>query len=162
MGQLDLFRKKKNQPEKQESEKADPPSDVSAAPVLPDKKDADPHEHNSALFERFYHDLENGTLPQIPDPTEAEIAEYTRKKDKRLSKDDPLFSAANMTKLLENHSIPVEADIWADKVFEHYFDDLIPVLGLVYQSEAARRDLYRYKGYTWHTIIELYPAVIFD
>ncbi len=128
-----------------------------------DKKTASgPYEYNSALFQQFYHDLENNTLPEIPDPTQTEIMNYTQKRRELLTRKNSLSNSIDVNLLLENNAIPVEVEIWVEKVFCHYFDRLTPVLGLVHWCERARKALYKYKGYTWHTISELHPNVLFD
>lgn len=123
---------------------------------------SNPHEHNSALFERFYRDLENNALPEIPSPTQAEIIDYTRRRAESLTAEGPISDSFDRNLLQENHSIPVEVDIWVDKVYSYYFSNLISVLGLVVSCEGARGSLYKYRGYNWHSIFELYPTVLFD
>ena len=119
-----------------------------------------PLEHNDALYTRFYHDLHNEALPTVPEPTEKEIEEYKKEKEKLISK--PFFDNADMTKLQANHSIPIEIDIWVDKIFKYYFADLEPVLGGIHGCNGARKDLYKLKGYTWYSNSKLSPHVIFD
>ena len=116
-----------------------------------------PYEYDKILFEKFYRDLDNNTLPEISDPTQAEIKEYTLKRYSRTSQLD-----VDEALLQENNSIPVEVAIWVEKVFDYYFSDLKPLMGLVHWCEGAKKKLYEYKGYTWHTIAELYPDVCFD
>ena len=68
----------------------------------------------------------------------------------------------NTKGLQANYDIPVEIDIWVDKVFSYYFDDLKLMLGLYRRCDGARKELYKHKGYTWYSISELYPTVEFD
>ena len=130
--------------------------------IGPIKDALDPYEYNTVLFDKFYHDLNNNKLPKIPNPTKAEIREYIRRKNESLKKEESSSDSVDMSKLLENNSIPVEVDIWVDKVYDYYFRSLEPMLGMVHWCEGARKALYRHKGYTWHTISELYPYIIFD
>lgn len=117
-----------------------------------------PIEYNQALFARFDHDMKNNTLPKIPEPTQAKIAEYER------SHRGHYFFLGNpdMNKLRVNESIPVKVSIWVDTVFNYYFDDLQPMLGLTHRCNSARKSLYKYKGYTWYTVSEINPGVMFD
>ena len=121
-----------------------------------------PYEYDTALFDRFYRDLENNALPVIPDPTQAEIQAYKATRMSLKFDCGPLSDSVDPEKLEENHSIPVEVDIWVDKVFNSYFADLKPMMGLVHRCQGAKKLLYKYKGYTWHSISELYPTVDFD
>ena len=127
-----------------------------------ERTSSNPYEYDKTMFSKFYHDLENNALPEIPDPTQNEIMDYTRKRTERLTKKCLLSDDVNEAFLQENNSIPVNVDIWVDKVYSHYFDNLMPMLGLVHWCEGARKALYKYKGYTWHTINELYPTILFD
>ena len=104
-------------------------------------------QENSALFERFNKDLKNNALPIIPKPTFSEIVAY---KVKRAESFDSNFltGVSDMKKQNRNNSIPIEAEIWVDKVFKIYFDDLIPMSGLVHWCDGAKKDLYKYLGYT--------------
>lgn len=127
-----------------------------------EKTPLSPYEHNTALFDRFYNDLKNDALPEVSGPKQSEIKQYTEKRNQSLPADDPLAGSLSRNLMQENNSIPVEVDIWVDKVYNHYFADLKPMMGLVHMCEGARKELYKYKGYTWHTISELYPTVHFD
>ncbi len=79
-----------------------------------------------------------------------------------MKKKDSISDDVNVNFLMENMAIPVEVVIWVDKVYEHYFDNLMPMMGLVHWCEGARKALYTYRGNKWHTISELYPLVHFD
>ena len=127
-------------------------------PFDPDKQS--PVEYDDALFARFYRDLRSNALPTIPEPTQKEITKYKNKRKEMAS--NRLNDSTNIEALKSNYSIPVEIDIWVDKVFAYYFDDLIPYLGLVHSCQGAKRELYKYKGYTWYTLSELHPFIMFD
>ena len=122
----------------------------------------DPFEFDKALFDQFYHDLKNNKLPKVSKPRRSEIEKYTQRKTERLAKRKPSTDSTIEDLWSENNSIPVEIDIWVDKVYEHYFADLKPMRGLIHWCEGARRALYKYKGYTWHTISELNPGTYLD
>ena len=119
-------------------------------------------EYNSALFDTFHHDLQNNLLPEIPDPTQSEIMNYTQERNEKLSHIESESGLVNMKSLMENNAIPVEVEIWVDKVYSYYFNELKPLLGMVHWCQGAKKQLYMYRGYTWHTIDELYPDIIFD
>ena len=126
------------------------------------KDPSDPYSYDSALFKKFYRDLKWRRLPKVPAPTQGEIAEQIRKKASRTKQAGPLVGAVREDLLRENDAIPAEVDLWVEKVYDHYFRDLRPMLGLVHRCNGARKALYNYKGYPWHTISELYPTVHFD
>ena len=119
-------------------------------------------ESNMALFRRFEEDLRNDKLPVVSNPTLIEILSYTLKRRIVLRKKEFLSDALDKKKLRSNFAIPVEVDIWVDKVYSYYFDTLIPVMGLIHFCESSRAELYKYKGYSWYTVEELYPTVYFD
>ena len=119
-------------------------------------------EFNSLLFGRFYRDLERNTLPVIPRPTASEIEDYKIKKEKRCSKSDNFYKYLDWGKAEANNSIPIEVEIWVDKIFDIYFKDLFPVFGQVHKCYAIRKKLYRYKGYNWYSFRELHPGVRVD
>ena len=121
-----------------------------------------PYAYDTALFDQFYNDLKQNALPEIPNPTQTEIMEYTRERDEMMKKKNSISDDVNVNFLMENMAIPVEVEIWVDKVYKHYFDKLMPMMGLVHWCEGARKALYTYRGYKWHTISELYPLVHFD
>ncbi len=120
------------------------------------------YDYNNILFDKFYHDLNNNKLPKIPNPTKKEIMKYTQMKNESLKKAESSSESVDMSKLLENNSIPVEVDIWVDKVYNYYFNSLKHMLGMFRWCDGARKALYQYKGYTWYTASELYPDIIFD
>ena len=124
-------------------------------------KEEPDYDHNEELFAKFYANLKNGTLPTIPTPTFFEVLRYKRKRKKQIKGNSP-FEGIDRDKLLANHAIPVEVEIWVDKVFDYYFESLIPMLGLVHWCQGAKKALYKYRGYDWYTMMELYPDVYFD
>lgn len=125
-----------------------------------------PFETNSALFEQFRHDLENNMLPEIPNPTKFEIIYYAFQRHyalkKCLTEKDSLSNVLDQDLLRENNAIPIEVEIWVNKVYDYYFSSMLPMFGMIHFSEGARKQLYKYKGYNWHTISELHPGVRFD
>ena len=61
-----------------------------------------------------------------------------------------------------NNSIPIEVEIWVDKIFDMYFKDLFPEFGQVHKCYAIRKKLYKYKGYTCYSFIDVHPGVRVD
>ena len=123
---------------------------------------SDASKHNDALFDRFYEDFENNALPAIPEPTDLELEAARAERESKLSSTYRSADSVDIYKLEVNNSIPVEVEIWVDKIFKIYFGELMPLLGLVHQCDRVREELYNYKGYTWYTYSELYPDVLFD
>lgn len=113
-------------------------------------------EYNQKKFDKFYDDLNKDTLPNIPEPTEEEIRKYMEKCEKEL------LRFKDNEKVIQNNSIPIEVCIWVDKVYDYYLSDLKHQFGVIHRCEAARKNLYQYKGYTWYTISECHPEIIFD
>ena len=119
-------------------------------------------EYNNSLFDRFYNDLRNDQLPMIPSPTQAEIMEYNRKREARLSRISAPATEETWydpEKIKANESIPIEVVIWVDKVYKYYFDSLRRQLGVIHGCEGARASLYRYKGYRYYTISQTHPHI---
>ena len=120
-------------------------------------------DYNSAIFERFYKDLENNTLPKIQAPKRAEIEKYTKEREQRSAKENRIETDfVDERKIQANQAIPVDVEIWVDKVYDHYFKKLKPMMGLVHGCGEARKALYKYQGYDWYDITEIYPLVHFD
>lgn len=122
-------------------------------------------EYNSALFDWFYNDLRNNQLPTIPSPTQAEIIEYNREREARLSKISAPATEETWydpEKIKANESIPIEIVIWVDKVYNYYFESLRQQLGVIYGCDGARASLYEYKGYHYYTVSETHPHVYVD
>ena len=124
------------------------------------KKEQSPVEYNTKLLEKLYEDLKNDNLPDIQDSTMEEIEKY--KREKRERSNHLISPNVDEEKMQSNLSIPAEVDMWVDKIFEYYLGDWKPMLGGVHPCNGARKALYRYKGYNWYSISELYPTVIFD
>ena len=122
------------------------------------------YKHNSRLFHEFYKDMDRNSLPHFHDPTKEEIDKYIEEKERKMMTMKTGTMSDNLIKerLNLNYRIPVEVDIWVDKVFEHYFHDLELMRGLVHWTEDARKRLYKCKGYKWYAIDELFEGVIFD
>lgn len=119
---------------------------------------------NDALFARYHADMEKGTLPTFPAPTAEEIAKCISEKSKRMPSayDDPSALRPDMEILKENNAIPAEVDIWVNKVCDYYFADMKHVFGRPFPTAGVKKELYKLKGYEWHTAKEIYPSVHFD
>lgn len=117
---------------------------------------------NAAVFEAFYEDLQNDNLPEIPDPTQEEIEEYTRKREERPNGSDRSAQYMRSGFSGENSSIPVEVEIWVDKVCDYYFHDLVSVLGLVHRCEDAKQALYKSRGYHYYRLRDRNSGVCVD
>ena len=122
------------------------------------------YRHNSKLFDKFSKDIDRNSLPHFRDPTKEEIDKYSKEKEKEMMtmKTGSLSDNLVEDRLYSNYRIPIEVDIWVDKVFEHYFHNLKPMLGLVHWTEEAKKRLYKSKGYDWYGIEELHVGVMFD
>lgn len=122
----------------------------------------DNYAYNHRLYDRFERDLRRHALPRFPDPTPAQIAKRMRERQENAQKQCVGMTNEAYAKLLTNLAIPVEVDIWVDKVIDHYFDKFRTVMGMGGMTAAARAQLYKYRGYTWYSYQELHPDVIFD
>ena len=122
------------------------------------------YKHNRRLFHKFYKDMDRNYLPHFHDPTKEERDKYGKEKEKKMMKlkNGSLSDNLIEDRLYSNYRIPIEIDIWVDKVFEYYFHNLEPMRGLVHWTEGARKRLYESKGYKWYGIDELHVDVIFD
>ncbi len=124
-------------------------------------------DYNCALFEEFNNDLKKGSFPRVPKASKSEMIEYEKRREEDLHFLDQCLSAGEISKLSyekekSNQEIPVEIEIWVEKIYSHYFSELKPMLGEVHWCEGAKKQLYEYKGYTWYTISEIYPDICFD
>lgn len=120
------------------------------------------NDYNAAVFEAFYEDLKNDNLPIILDPTPEEIEEYTRKREEKPDGNGRYAKYLGSGFSKKNSSIPVEVEIWVDKVCDCYFHDLVSVLGLVHQIEDAKQALYKSKGYHYYRLRDLNSGVCVD
>ena len=122
-------------------------------------------EYNRSLFDWFYNDLRNDQLPTIPSPTQAEIMEYRREREARLSRISAPATEEKWydpEKIKANESIPIEIVIWVDKVYNYYFESLRRQFGVIHWCDGARASLYRHKGYHYYTVSETHPHVYVD
>lgn len=122
-------------------------------------KETSPLDYNHYLCHVFFRDLKRNKLPCIPEPSKDEISEYMKKNCRRESN---LSSYGDISRIESNASIPIEIKIWVDKIYDYYFYDLVPILGMAHLSQGAIKALYDHKGYKWYTFSECYPGVIFD
>ena len=95
-------------------------------------------------------------MPHFHDPTKEERDKYGKEKEKKMMKlkNGSLSDNLIEDRLYSNYRIPIEIDIWVDKVFEYYFHNLEPMRGLVHWTEGARKRLYESKGYKWYGIMK--------
>ncbi len=120
------------------------------------------NEFNAILFERFSRDFERHAFPAVPRPTAEEIEAYKKQREERASENSRFYSNLDFEKLEIKNKIPIEVEIWVDKVYNMYLGDLFPMFGQAHRCFAARKRLYKYRGFTWYNFAELHPGVMVD
>ena len=124
-------------------------------------------DYNMMLFEKFYHDLENGLLPDLPEPTQEMILEGTKKREEELRWVDKHYPAGkDFGKRGEmqraNAEVPVMVNLWVKQMMEYYFADMRDMLGMTGLYGDAKKRLYELRGYSWYTTQEIYPGLLID
>ena len=130
------------------------------------------YEYDSNLFSRLSDDIRNNNLPTIEEPTQEELRQCIQEREKFMQhlldcldgRESNIMDANEKTIELvrANQAIPAEVEIWVKKIKKHYLADLKPMLGLCHWEAGMTKTLYTYRGYDWHSSMELYPNVIFD
>jgi hypothetical protein len=123
-------------------------------------------DHNLTLITKLFRDIENSTLCEIAEITNEEI-EVVRAYRNKIKPDSPKYQepyyAKDVKQMLEkNLLIPIEVEVWVNKVIDFYLKDATPVMGMCHSIWKAKKQLFDYKGYEWYSPKDLEPGTMFD
>lgn len=128
--------------------------------------------HNQLLFDKLNRAIEADDLPDMPEPSNLEIAACEERRHETLARAQAAYDAEEehepwgeiytLKRIQANQAIPVEVELWVDAVCKHYLHSAKPMMGLVNWEQGVRKRLYAMRGYEWYTISEIYPLAHFD
>ena len=119
-------------------------------------------EYNRFLLRQVKKDLEMNHLPVFPKPGADEIRDYERSRAEKLREIDNYQNPDAKKKALANQFIPIEDEIWVDKVVSFYLAGYARHIGSVHIYDAVRKELYKKRGYDWYARSEIFPKIHFD